>query len=93
VQVTVNHDRDVIRIDVSDTGAGIRSDQLGRLFKPFERLNAPQRGVAGTGLGLAVSKSLVEAMGGTIAARSTPGSGSTFSVALRASSARVSARA
>jgi hypothetical protein len=55
-------------------------DQLGRLFTPFERLGV--RGVAGNGLGLVVCKALVEAMGGTIQAVSTPEAGSVFSLRL-----------
>ena len=58
--------------------------QLTRLFMPFERLDAPSRGIEGNGLGLAVSKSLVEAMDGTIDVASTPGAGSVFSVRLLA---------
>jgi signal transduction histidine kinase len=56
--------------------------QLTRLFQPFERLDAPARGVDGNGLGLAVSKALVEAMHGTIDVASNPGAGSVFSVRL-----------
>jgi CheY-like chemotaxis protein len=68
-------------VRVSDTGTGLEPDQLGRLFVPFERLQADTR-IEGTGIGLALSKRLVEAMGGSIGAESTPGSGSTFWVRL-----------
>jgi signal transduction histidine kinase/ActR/RegA family two-component response regulator len=71
-----------VRIAVSDTGAGITPELLGRLFTPFERLGADQGGIEGTGLGLALSKRLVEAMGGTLTVMSTPGEGSTFTVEL-----------
>jgi signal transduction histidine kinase len=74
---------DFTRIEVSDTGIGIDGNRIGRLFQPFERLDAPARGIEGAGLGLALSKALVEAMGGTIEARSEPQRGSTFSVRLR----------
>ena len=67
---------------VSDTGPGIPADQVGRLFLPFERLHPEQEGIEGTGLGLALSKGLVEAMGGEIRVESEPGRGSTFSVVL-----------
>lgn len=66
------------RISVVDTGPGIPPERLGRLFTPFERLGAEQTGVEGTGLGLALSKRLVEAMKGTIGVESTVGQGSTF---------------
>jgi CheY-like chemotaxis protein/two-component sensor histidine kinase len=72
---------DRIHIAVSDTGPGIDSDSLGKLFTPFERLNAAAD-VQGTGLGLALSRSLVEAMGGTLEVESAPGEGSTFTVEL-----------
>jgi PAS domain S-box-containing protein len=73
---------DRLHIPISDEGAGIAEGDLERLFTPFERLGVERTGVEGTGLGLAVSKSLVEAMGGSISARSAPGNGSTFVVEL-----------
>jgi signal transduction histidine kinase/ActR/RegA family two-component response regulator len=73
---------DRVRISVADTGPGIDEASLDRLFVPFERLGAAGSEIEGTGLGLAVSRSLIEAMGGTIAATSTPGVGSVFFVEL-----------
>jgi PAS domain S-box-containing protein len=70
------------RITVTDTGEGIVPEQMGNLFTPFSRLGAERRGVEGTGLGLALSKNLVETMGGSIAAQSVPGEGSTFRIEL-----------
>jgi response regulator RpfG family c-di-GMP phosphodiesterase/signal transduction histidine kinase len=75
---------DRVRIVVADTGAGIAPDMLPRLFNPFERLGAEHSDIEGTGLGLSLSKSLVEAMGGTIDVTSTPGAGSAFTVELGA---------
>jgi signal transduction histidine kinase len=71
-----------VRIDVTDTGQGITADKIERLFTPFDRLGAEASAVEGTGLGLSLSKSLVEAMGGTLQVRSRPGVGCTFSVDL-----------
>ena len=73
-----------VRIVIADAGIGFRPEHLADLFQPFERLGADQIGIEGTGLGLALSKGLAEAMGGTIAAESEPGAGSTFVVELAA---------
>jgi signal transduction histidine kinase len=70
-----------MRLAVTDTGHGIDRESLHKLFTPFERLNAGAE-LQGTGLGLALSRRLVEAMGGTLTVRSTPGEGSTFTVEL-----------
>jgi CheY-like chemotaxis protein len=78
---------DRIRISVADTGPGLEQASVEKLFVPFERLDAAVSGIEGTGLGLAVSRSLIEAMGGTIAAASTPGVGSVFWVELDRSEA------
>ena len=67
-----------MRFCVTDTGIGIPDNHLAKLFQPFERLGAVQTGVEGTGLGLALSKGLAEAMGGTLGVRSVLGQGSTF---------------
>lgn len=72
----------VARIGVRDTGPGIEPAHLDRLFVPFERLGAEQSDVEGTGLGLALSYRLVEAMGGTLTVESTLGEGSTFWIEL-----------
>jgi two-component system sensor histidine kinase/response regulator len=65
------------RISISDEGSGIPADKRERLFSPFDRLGAELTTSEGTGLGLALSKRLVEAMGGTIG-ESAPASGSCF---------------
>src|SRR5438309_1524026 len=71
-----------LRFTVADTGGGIAPEMMNRLFRPFDRLGAEQTGIEGTGLGLALSLRLVEAMGGTLTARSTVGEGATFTVEL-----------
>ena len=72
----------IARLGVRDTGLGIPSEKLNRLFVPFERLGAEQSQVEGTGLGLALSMRLVEAMGGKITVDTMLGEGSTFWVDL-----------
>ena len=79
--VSVSHDAngdEKVRIVVHDTGPGIPNEKLERLFTPFERLGAEQSNVEGTGLGLALSQRLMQAMGGSIGVESTVGKGSTF---------------
>jgi len=71
-----------LRIDVIDTGFGIPPENLDRLFVPFDRLGAERSGVEGTGIGLTLTRRLVEEMGGALTVRSVLGEGSTFSVEL-----------
>jgi signal transduction histidine kinase len=73
-----------VRLDVADNGRGMAPEELARLFRPFVRLPS-SRGVAGTGLGLATSARLAQAMGGRLWADSEPGKGSTFHLELAAS--------
>jgi PAS domain S-box-containing protein len=73
---------DHVRISVADTGLGISPEMVERLFIPFDRLNVEATGIEGTGLGLALSKNLTEAMGGTLTFDSTPGKGSNFTIQL-----------
>ena len=76
-----------VRISVQDTGIGLRPDQLESLFQPFNRLGQESGEVEGTGIGLVVTKRLVELMGGTIGVNSTPGVGSAFWIELNAADA------
>jgi PAS domain S-box-containing protein len=73
-----------IRISVKDTGWGIGEEDRQRLFKPFERLGGESSHIEGTGLGLALSRGMMEAMGGSIGVESTLGRGSTFWIELPA---------
>jgi CheY-like chemotaxis protein len=71
-------------ITVTDTGVGIDAADIDRLFVPFDRLGAEQTEVEGTGVGLALSLRLVEAMGGALTVVSTRGQGSAFTVSMAA---------
>ena len=81
--VSVDRMADSITIRVRDTGPGIRSEDQERLFSRFDRLGAERTGIEGTGLGLALTKALVEGMGGSIGVESEMGTGSTFWLSLR----------
>jgi signal transduction histidine kinase len=69
-----------VRLDVADTGPGIAPERLGDLFVPFNRLGAELSGTEGTGIGLALTRRIVEAMGGEVEIDSTLGRGSVFSI-------------
>ena len=89
-QVTVNFtviSSDRIRISFIDTGAGLTPEKKAQLFQPFNRLGQEAGSVAGTGIGLVVTKQLVELMGGFLGADSTLGDGSVFWFELRSTPA------
>ncbi len=69
---------DLIRISVQDTGIGLTAEQLAQLFQPFNRLGKENSTEEGTGIGLVVTKRLVELMAGHIGAQSVAGEGSVF---------------
>jgi len=71
-----------IRINIRDTGLGLSPEKLGQLFQPFNRLGQESSAEEGTGIGLVVTKRLVELMGGTLGVESTVGTGSVFWVEL-----------
>jgi len=77
------------RISITDTGPGISQENIARLFTPFERLNADQTYVEGTGLGLVLAKRLIELMHGRIGVESMLGRGSTFWIELPAAESQV----
>ena len=73
-----------VRISVSDTGPGIPEERRAEVFQPFQRLGAEHTAVEGTGIGLTISKRLVEAMGGEIGFRNGKDQGTTFWVEMPA---------
>jgi PAS domain S-box-containing protein len=77
--------KDRVRISVKDTGAGLSADQLAQLFQPFNRLGQQDSVEEGTGIGLVVTKRLVELMGGVIGVESAVGVGTVFWVEFAAS--------
>ncbi|MES2160330.1 MAG: ATP-binding protein [Pseudomonadota bacterium] len=75
----------MVRISVTDTGAGLSPEQMAQLFQPFNRLGQEDGAEEGTGIGLVVTKQLTELMGGAIGVRSEIGVGTTFWIELAAS--------
>ncbi len=71
-----------LELAIADTGRGLTAEQLERLFEPFDRLGAERGEIEGTGLGLALSMRLTEAMGGAISAESQPDVGTTMRIRL-----------
>lgn len=79
VDISCQHaDSNHVRIEVRDTGKGLDTEQLKSLFQPFSRLGAEFTDIEGTGVGLVITKSLLERMGGTLQVESTLGQGSCF---------------
>lgn len=71
-----------VKISIMDNGKGIKAEHMHKLFTPFERIEADRSGVDGTGIGLALSKQIIELMNGTIGVESEQGVGSTFWITL-----------
>jgi signal transduction histidine kinase/CheY-like chemotaxis protein len=83
VRISWTEDTDRLTIRIRDSGVGIAEDKLARAFQPFDRLGAEETAVEGTGLGLALSKHLLEAMGAELRIEeSTVGVGTTFALDL-----------
>ena len=81
VRVSAAVDGEQLSLAVIDTGEGIADEELSRVFDPFYRVD-PARSGGGAGLGLALAKRIVEALGGTVTAASTPSAGARFDVEL-----------
>ncbi|NQZ82978.1 MAG: response regulator [Colwellia sp.] len=83
VTISATQQNDWVKISITDTGIGISENKFDDIFKSFEQLEGDEnRNYGGTGLGLAVSKQLVELHGGVIKVESVVGKGSTFSITL-----------
>jgi PAS domain S-box-containing protein len=84
ISIVCERSAGTVSLAVIDTGIGISSSNLAKLFTPFERLGAEQSGVEGTGVGLALSRLLCQQMGGSLAVSSTVGVGSMFTLEMPA---------
>lgn len=78
IRITAEKNKDMIEIAVSDTGPGISPDNMEKIFKPFEQVVPSTASIGGVGLGLSVSRHLVELHGGMLWAESSEGNGSVF---------------
>ena len=92
VVFAIDRDDGQIRFAVSDTGCGIRTGEMGQLFQPFQRVGDRNRVTEGAGLGLVISRRLVELLGGTLHVESIFGQGSRFWFTLSLPAADVPAR-
>lgn len=72
--------KEILLINITDTGLGISPEQQSHLFEPYNRLGAENSAIQGVGMGLAITKSIVELMGGNLTVQSQKGKGSTFQI-------------
>jgi len=84
--------REMATFAIEDSGPGILEEEIERIFEPFSRGSAGNSGAAGTGLGLPISRMLIELMGGDLKVQSTPGSGSIFHIRLSLPSVHIDPR-
>ena len=82
IHVEVSDDENTLRISVIDTGPGISAEKLPELFLPFNRLDAEDSNIEGTGIGLTITRRIIELMGGSVDVHSEVGVGSTFWIEL-----------
>ncbi|NYF15378.1 signal transduction histidine kinase [Microbacterium sp. AK009] len=82
VSVRAAVDRDLIHVDIADSGIGIPADDIDRVFEPYFRSSAAGETAPGTGLGLGIARDIVEAHGGTLTLTSQAGEGTTASIRL-----------
>src|ERR1035441_10262643 len=82
-------DEKMFRVEVEDSGIGIGADEVPRLFQEFAQLPNSRQAEQGTGLGLALTRHIVEAQGGSVAVESEPGQGSVFSAVIPLDNAAV----
>lgn len=83
-RITENNGEVSLKVEVTDTGIGIAPDKIGKIFDEYSRVHdeTPEKWVIGTGLGLAVTKKLINQMGGEISVSSKPGYGSVFAISI-----------
>ena len=83
ISINCETNNKTLRIIISDTGMGLSDEQQQELFQEFSRAGAEHTSIQGTGIGLAISKRLVESMGGTVGVESKEGKGSSFWIELK----------
>lgn len=85
VTLKIGQQENKIHFQIQDTGAGIALEDLGKIYEPFRQVGDNTRKAEGTGLGLPITKQLIELMGGELQVKSTPGQGSLFQFAINLS--------